>query len=174
MRRPVLCQLHGLYPHPRLADDRPLSRLGRSPGVIRQNAESNWGFFNPTGPTLPELMSKAGYHTGMVGKWHLELRVPQLCPMTGDLNSSMVSRGHDGRLLDPFARRRELMRKNKEVIKPKGHATEIFSQWAIDYIKEQLQDKKKPFFSTWLTTPRTSPSSPPRIGWRRSRSASPN
>ena len=37
-----------------------------APGVIRQNPETNWGYFNPTGPTLPELMNQAGYHTGLV------------------------------------------------------------------------------------------------------------
>ena len=38
------------------------------------------------------------------------------------------------------------MRLNKKTIKPKGHATEVFSRWGIDYITEQSKDKSKPFF----------------------------
>ena len=117
-----------------------------APGVIRQNAESNWGFFNPTGPTLPELMSKAGYHTGMVGKWHLGYESPNLPNDRG----FEFFHGFLGDMMDDYWTHlrggENWMRKNKKVIKPKGHATEIFSQWAIDYIKEQSADKKKPFF----------------------------
>ena len=117
-----------------------------APGVIRQNAESNWGFFNPTGPTLPELMSKAGYHTGMVGKWHLGYESPNLPNDRG----FEFFHGFLGDMMDDYWTHLRggvnWMRKNKKVIKPKGHATEIFSQWAIDYIKEQSADKKKPFF----------------------------
>ncbi len=114
--------------------------------MIRQNAESNWGFFNPTGPTLPELMSKAGYHTGMVGKWHLGYESPNLPNDRG----FEFFHGFLGDMMDDYWTHLRggvnWMRKNKEVIKPKGHATEIFSQWAIDYIKEQSADPKKPFF----------------------------
>ena len=38
------------------------------------------------------------------------------------------------------------MRRNKEMVNPKGHATEVFTRWAIDYIKEHAADKKRPFF----------------------------
>ena len=50
-----------------------------APGVIRQNPESNWGYFNPTGHTLPEIMKQAGYHTGMVGNGTSDMRNPT-CP----------------------------------------------------------------------------------------------
>jgi len=38
------------------------------------------------------------------------------------------------------------MRRNKETVKPKGHATEVFTKWAIDYLKEQSANKDRPFF----------------------------
>ncbi|MHC4643363.1 MAG: sulfatase family protein, partial [Planctomycetota bacterium] len=34
------------------------------------------------------------------------------------------------------------MRLNEKEIDPKGHATDLFSQWAIDYIKERSRSKK--------------------------------
>ena len=37
------------------------------------------------------------------------------------------------------------MRKNQTEINPQGHATDIFSEWAIEYINEKA-DEKKPFF----------------------------
>ena len=37
------------------------------------------------------------------------------------------------------------MRKNKEVIDPPGHATDLFTQWSVDYINEQAI-KEQPFF----------------------------
>ena len=52
-----------------------------APGVIRQWAKDSWGYFNPSGPTLPDLMRKAGYHTGMVGKWHLGFESPNVTPI---------------------------------------------------------------------------------------------
>jgi arylsulfatase A-like enzyme len=37
------------------------------------------------------------------------------------------------------------MRLNREVIDPKGHATDLFTQWSLDYLKER-QAKNQPFF----------------------------
>ena len=117
-----------------------------APGVIRQNAVSNWGYFKPTGPTLPELMNKAGYHTGMVGKWHLGFESPNIPNDRG----FEFFHGFLADMMDDYWTHLRggvnWMRRNKEVIKPKGHATEIFTQWAIDYVKEQSANKDQPFF----------------------------
>ena len=143
--RPVLRQLHGLHAHPGLPHDGPLPGPCGGPRGRSLNKRA-WGFFRPTGPTLPELMSKAGYHTGMVGKWHLGYSSPNL---PNDHGFDFFH-GFLGDMMDDYWTHLRggvnWMRKNKEVIKPKGHATEIFSQWAIDYMKEQSADKKKPFF----------------------------
>ena len=117
-----------------------------APGVIRQNPESNWGYFNPTGSTLPELMNQAGYHTGMVGKWHLGYEEPNLPNDRG----FTFFHGFLGDMMDDYWTHLRgginWMRLNKKTIKPKGHATEIFSRWAIEYMEKQAADKTKPFF----------------------------
>ncbi len=117
-----------------------------APGVIRQWDKDSWGYFKPTGPTLPELMRKAGYHTGMVGKWHLGFESPNIPNDRGfDFFHGFLADMMD----DYWTHLRggvNWMRLNKEEVKPKGHATEVFTRWAIDYIKEQTADKKQPFF----------------------------
>ena len=117
-----------------------------APGVIRQWGKDSWGYFNPSGPTMPALMSKAGYHTGMVGKWHLGFKSPNIPNDRGfDFFHGFLADMMD----DYWTHLRggvNWMRRNKEEVKPKGHATEVFTRWGIDYVKEQSADKKKPFF----------------------------
>ena len=117
-----------------------------APGVIRQWPKDSWGYFKPSGPTLPDMMKKAGYHTGMVGKWHLGFESPNIPNDRGfDFFHGFLADMMD----DYWTHLRggvNWMRRNKETVKPKGHATEVFTKWAIDYVKEQAADKKKPFF----------------------------
>ena len=117
-----------------------------APGVIRQNPEANWGYFSPTGPTLPEILRTAGYHTAMIGKWHLGYDKPNLPNDRGFDHFH----GFLGDMMDDYWTHLRgginWMRLNKKTITPKGHATEIFSQWAIDYISKQVSTQGKPFF----------------------------
>lgn len=117
-----------------------------APGVIRQWEDSSWGYFKPNGPTLPELLRKAGYHTGMVGKWHLGFESPNIPNDRGfDFFYGFLADMMD----DYWTHLRggvNWMRRNKTEVKPKGHATEVFTQWAIDYVREQASNSNKPFF----------------------------
>jgi len=117
-----------------------------APGVIRQWDNNSWGYFRPTGPTLPELMRKAGYHTGMVGKWHLGFKSPNIPNDRGfDFFHGFLADMMD----DYWTHLRggiNWMRLNKEEVKPEGHATEVFTRWAIDYVKKQAANKNQPFF----------------------------
>jgi arylsulfatase A-like enzyme len=127
--------LTGLYP----------DRVG-VPGVIRTQPENSWGYFTPDVPTLADELKKAGYHTGIVGKWHLGLESPNL-PNERGFESF---HGFLGDMMDSFTTHRRhgnnYMRKNGEVIVPKGHATDLFSDWAADYLKERSAKKDQPFF----------------------------
>ena len=117
-----------------------------APGVIRQWDNNSWGYFRPTGPTLPELMRKAGYHTGMVGKWHWGFKSPNIPNDRGfDFFHGFLADMMD----DYWTHLRggiNWMRLNKEEVKPEGHATEVFTRWAIDYVKKQAATKNQPFF----------------------------
>ena len=46
------------------------------PGVIRQNLENSWGYLDPSATLIPQVLRPAGYHTAIIGKWHLGLESP--------------------------------------------------------------------------------------------------
>ncbi len=115
------------------------------PGVVRTHAESNFGYLAPEATLLPSLLKKVGYHTAIVGKWHLGLDAP----------NRPNDRGFDhfhgflGDMMDDYYKHRRhginYMRLNNNEIDPPGHATDLFSDWAVDYIRER-HDSGGPFF----------------------------
>jgi arylsulfatase A-like enzyme len=89
------------------------------PGVIRTRAEDSWGFYKPGVPTLADELRKAGYHTGIIGKWHLGLESPNLPNERG----FEFFHGFLGDMMDSFTTHlrhgNNYMRRNREVIEPK-------------------------------------------------------
>lgn len=116
------------------------------PGVIRTKPEDSWGYFDPKVPTLADELKKAGYHTGIVGKWHLGLESPNVPNQRG----FDFFHGFLGDMMESYTTHlrhgQNYMRHNGEVIDPKGHATEIFTDWASEYLRERAKLKEQPFF----------------------------
>jgi arylsulfatase A-like enzyme len=114
------------------------------PGVIRTHAEDSWGYLNPKIDLLPLVAQRDGYHTAMIGKWHLGLRSPNIPTERG----FDVFRGFLGDMMDDYYQHRRhdinYMRHGTDVIDPKGHATDLFSDWAVEFMDEQ-QGLDKPF-----------------------------
>jgi arylsulfatase A-like enzyme len=114
------------------------------PGVIRTDPKNSWGYLSPEALMLPELLKKAGYATALIGKWHLGLQSPNLPNergfdlfhgFLGDMMNDYFTHVRDGK---------NYMRRNAQTIDPTGHATDLFSQWACDYLKEPKAHE--PFF----------------------------
>ena len=115
------------------------------PGVVRTHAPNNWGYLAQDAVMLPQVLKPLGYHSAIVGKWHLGL----------EEENQPTRRGFDffhgflGDMMDDYYNHRRhgnhYMRRNEEPVHPKGHATDIFSQWAVEYLAERAQ-KKTPFF----------------------------
>ena len=115
------------------------------PGVIRTHQENSWGYLDPEAITLPDQMRAAGYDTGMVGKWHLGLETPNKPNERGFDHFH----GYLGDMMDDYWHHRRhginYMRLNGDTIDPEGHATDLFSRWACDYLESPVR-KERPFF----------------------------
>ncbi|MCG6190106.1 sulfatase-like hydrolase/transferase [Maribellus maritimus] len=115
------------------------------PGVVRQNEDNCWGYLSEDAVLLPELLRKEGYHTGIIGKWHLGYEAPN----TPNARGFDYFKGFLGDMMDDYWTHLRggvnWMRYNDSVITPKGHATDIFTNWAIEYLSLRKEDEK-PFF----------------------------
>jgi len=115
------------------------------PGVIRTNPLNSWGYLSESAVLLPKILKSKNYHSAIIGKWHLGLESPNIPNDRG----FDVFHGFLGDMMDDYYTHlrhdKNYMRFNKEVINPKGHATDIFSNWACDYISERAKTEA-PFF----------------------------
>ena len=113
------------------------------PGVIRHTPENSWGWLSPEVVLLPQVLQPAGYHSAIVGKWHLGLASP----------NTPTERGFDffhgflGDMMDDYLTHhrggQNFMRRNREVIDPQGHATDLFTQWACEYLTERASENER-------------------------------
>lgn len=114
------------------------------PGVIRTHPEDSWGYLDPQVELLPSVARKSGYRTAIVGKWHLGLTSPN----TPTERGFDVFHGFLGDMMDDYYHHRRhdvnYMRNGDKVIDPEGHATVLFSDWAIEFLNEQA-NAKNPF-----------------------------
>lgn len=142
--------LTGMYP----------DRVG-VPGVIRTRPEDSWGWFDPRAVTLPDLLRRSGYYTALVGKWHLGLRSPN----TPNERGFEFFHGFLGDMMDSYTtHEREghnYLRRNAQPITPKGHATDLFTDWAVEYLEERASRRRQPFFLMLAYTAPHFPIEPP-------------
>ena len=91
------------------------------------------------------MLKSAGYHSAIVGKWHLGINSPN----TPTERGFDLFHGFLGDMMDDYwthlRHGQNFMRQNSEVIAPEGHATEVFTRWACDYLTERAA-AKSPFF----------------------------
>ncbi len=113
--------------------------LAGVPGVIRTHVTNNWGYLSSQAVLLPQMLKRAGYHTAIIGKWHLGLASPN----TPNERGFDHFHGFLGDMMDDYYHHRRhgfnYMRLNGEEIDPEGHATDLFTQWAVDYLRERAK-----------------------------------
>ncbi len=114
------------------------------PGVIRTYSADSWGLLSRDAVLLPKLLAAAGYRTAMFGKWHLGLAEPSVPGARGFDHFH----GFLGDMMDDYYHHRRsgqnYMRLNGETIDPKGHATDLFTEWTGRWIRDY--EGERPFF----------------------------
>jgi len=115
------------------------------PGVVRTHSpKDSWGYLAPSSRLLPEVLAAAGYRTACVGKWHLGDQ-PECVPNAKGFG---LFHGFLGDMMDDYFHHRRAgnnyMRRDRQAITPEGHATDLFSRWAVEFL--EAQDGEAPFF----------------------------
>jgi len=90
----------------------------------------NGNVFDGSQPTFPEMLSESGYHTALIGKWHLSSQ-----PQCFDYFEVLIGQG-------PYYN--PTMIQNGENVDYVGYTTEVITDRAIDWLDKQ-RDKGKPF-----------------------------
>jgi arylsulfatase A-like enzyme len=129
------------------------------PGVIRTHSRNSWGYLAPEAVLLPAVLKTRGYRTAMIGKWHLGLGAPNLPNVRG----FDFFHGFLGDMMDDYYHHRRhgvnYMRADGRIIDPEGHATDLFTQWTCDWLRQAGDDA--PFFLYLAYNAPHSPIQPP-------------
>ena len=130
------------------------------PGLVRHTLDDNWGCLSPKAALLPKVLMPAGYHSAIVGKWNLGLEPPN----TPNDRGFDFFHGFLGDMMDDYWRHlragHNFLRLNREIIEPKGHATDLFTDWACSYLEERASTSG-PFFLYLAYTAPHDPIQPP-------------
>lgn len=115
-----------------------------------QNNPHYTGHLNDNVATLPSLLADAGYHTYMVGKWHMG-REPHQRPNARGFERSYVTAGggasHFGDQHDLFDEEATYWEDDKEITIPEDfYSSTFYTDRMIDFIDAGRKDGK-PFFS---------------------------
>jgi arylsulfatase A-like enzyme len=145
--------------------------LAGVPGVVRPDSNDSYGFLDPALDLMPQYLKRKGYATALIGKWHLGLSSPNLPNDRG----FDVYRGHLSGMMDYYTHEHRgvsYLRHDEKAISAEGHATDLFSDWAVDYLREQ-QGSETPFFLYLAYTAPHSPIQPPEANVARVKARDP-
>lgn len=129
--------LTGLYPHQAGVGD--MNTQTPKPGYR--------GFPQPNTVTIAEVLRAAGYHTSMVGKWHLSAgpKTPRPTDRGFDEFYGMIGGFNSFFQEDPFYTRLPADRPKRTYAKDQFYSSDAFGDYSLDFLAE-ARKAKKPFF----------------------------
>jgi arylsulfatase/arylsulfatase A len=142
--------MENFYVHPVCAPTRACLMTGRYNYRTRVvDTYVNQTMMEPEETTIAEILSEAGYATGIFGKWHLGDNYP-MRPMDQGFSESLVHRGGgigqpsdpqggEGKYTDP------ILLDNGELKQFKGYCTDIYFERAADWMAKCTAQKKNFF-----------------------------
>jgi arylsulfatase A-like enzyme len=116
-----------------------------TPNPHKKNGPAYLGRLNDQCVTLAEVLKPAGYGCYYVGKWHMHSKTGPIERGFDEFYGYMMAHSHNQWDAD-FYRRFPEGRK-KEIDRPPGefYATDVFNDYAVEFIK-QGQKRKQPWF----------------------------
>ena len=137
--------LTGLYPHQ--------AGMGHLDGIRRPHSQGTHGRLHDRCVTLAEVLAQAGYHTSIVGKWHLG---QQHGTPPWDRGFRRTATTQFGELAFPaeqsppatkvvYLDGRAVPADSPEVGGGEWYGTEMFTDWALKFVDDSL-GQKMPFF----------------------------
>ena len=114
-------------------------------GVNRLHRDDSWGYLDPEAIMLPSLFQQAGYHTSLIGKWHLGITRENRPNQRGFEEFHGMLLGMMDDYWEHTRQGMEQMRWNEIPIFPEGHGTDLITDWSIASLKRRAQSDQ-PFF----------------------------
>jgi arylsulfatase B len=132
-----------------LLTGRPSSRMG----IVAPISDKSKIKLPDSIPTLPQLLHQNNYQTALFGKWHLGLQ-PSSGPKAYGFDYSYgFLHGQIDQYTHKYKNGDESWYRNGEFIVEKGHATDLITQEAIQWISEKRDPKKKFFLQVAYSAP---------------------
>lgn len=132
-----------------LLTGRPSSRMG----IVAPISDKDKTELPDSIPTLPKLLHKNNYQSALIGKWHLGLQLSSGPKAYGFDYSYGFLHGQIDQYTHKYKNGDQSWYRNGEFIEEKGHATDLITQEAIEWITEKRDPKKKFFLQLAYSAP---------------------